>query len=115
MHDFFRVPTLRGSDHEMSRFFILGSALTVATAMAACSTPESATSLDPSGPPKVRQVFMTENIIDSPGNPPQVQSALAFGDHPDMDRINPMDDRTVTDAYVQVSNKIRIVVGRLLV
>jgi hypothetical protein len=99
----------------MSRFTLLGSALLVATAMGACSTPESATSLDPSGPPKVRQVLMTETLIDSTGASRSVPQSIAFGDHPDIQRITPGDDHVVTGAALGNSNHVRVVVGRLLV
>jgi hypothetical protein len=96
----------------MSRFLILGAVLAAA---AGCTEVEGATDLHVDGPPMIRQVFMNEVITSSSGTIRPVK-AIAFGDHPDFDRIeNELDDRVVTTGDVLTTNKIRVVVDELLV
>jgi hypothetical protein len=77
-----------------------------ALAPAACDTPESATSLNPAGPPMIQQVFMHEP--DATG---RIElGVLAFGTHPDVPAARV---RSVTRA-APLGQSIRVVFDELL-
>lgn len=89
---------------------ILGFGL--AAFVAGCSNNvDSPTELNPSGPPMIRQVIMTELITDAQGVTRNALS-MAFGSHPDFD---PNDDGVVTNGLVGSAQRIRVVVDELLV
>ncbi len=100
--------------------FALPGMMLLSTALVAgpgCTEPTSETSLNPEGPPRVLQVFVrepTENAADydfcasySPDCP-----QLAYGNHKDIP--TDFDDRTVTNAIVDNSQRIRVVIDELL-
>ncbi len=89
----------------------LGCLLGLAAVPACTSDIESATELNPAGPPMVRQVIMTEQVTDSSGVTRNTAS-LAFGSHPD---FNPNDDGVVTNGIVGTAQRIRIVMDELLI
>ncbi len=73
---------------------------------AACEVPESATSLNPEGPPMIQQVFLTEP--DATGRP---ETVLAFGTHPAVpdERIRP------ATRALPAGQTIRVVFDELLI
>jgi hypothetical protein len=56
-------------------------ALTLATTMVACSSTDSATNLNPAGPPMIQQVRLFENVTDAAGIV-RTNPVFAFGTHP---------------------------------
>jgi hypothetical protein len=80
---------------------------------AACTDLDSATNLNPEGPPMVRQVRLREMFLDASGNlNERLSPVFAFGNHPQVtseDQAHP-----VTSAKA-VGNKLRIIVDELLV
>jgi hypothetical protein len=80
---------------------------------AACTDYDSATNLNPEGPPMIRQVRLHEMYRDASGNlNERIGSVFAFGTHPQVtteDQAHP-----VTTAKA-VSNSLRIVIDELLV
>jgi hypothetical protein len=64
----------------------------------------------PEGPPEILQVFARERV-DVEGAI-ELQSRLAYGDHPDIDRE--LDDREVSAAVARDDQRIRVVFDRLL-
>lgn len=82
----------------------------VVAALAACTDPESATDLQPEGPPMILQVRLTEKYLDS-ANTPRARTVFAFGTHDDAE---PEEEHPVTTA-VAAANALRIVMDELLV
>lgn len=80
-------------------------------ALGACGEGESATDLNPEGPPMVRQVFMDEAFVNSGGSR-QLRRVLAFGTHPDAD---PNTIKAVTTAIADSGQNIRVVFDELLI
>jgi hypothetical protein len=80
---------------------------------AACTDLDSATNLNPEGPPMIRQVRLSEMYRDASGNlNERIGPVFAFGNHPQVtteDQAHP-----VTSAKA-VSNKLRIIMDELLV
>ena len=80
---------------------------------AACTDYESATNLNPEGPPMIRQVRLAEMYLDASGNlNERLSPVFAFGTHPQVtsdDQAHP-----VTSAKA-VSNKLRVIIDELLV
>lgn len=89
--------------------------------LTACSGEESATVLNPEGPPMVRQVFVEEKQFFDEGNA-RVRFGLAYGDHPDIplpsESSSDGDDRVVRDAVAFGLNetplRMRVVFDELL-
>jgi hypothetical protein len=97
----------------MQRLTFAGGALTFALVMSGgCTETGSATELVPEGPPMVRQVFMTETLVDPATGLARAARSIAFGDHPEFDEN---DDRVVETGAVASTNKVRIVVDELLI
>jgi hypothetical protein len=94
----------------MSRPIRVGSLFLAAAIAAAtgCGDVESATELNPEGPPRVRQVFMFENVDN------RSVRALAFGSHDEFAAANSTDDGQVVAATVAANSRIRIVMDELL-
>jgi hypothetical protein len=94
---------------------LLGAGMAVLLA-AGCDERGRSTELNPEGPPRILQVFMTERIFTTgpSGNTITVtrENQLAFGDHPD---IPDTDDREVSNAVARGNQRIRIVFDELLV
>ncbi len=82
--------------------------LAIASA-AACTDTESATSLNPAGPPMVRQVRLKEDFIQS-GNIHD-RRVFAFGTHPN---ATADDEHAVTTAAA-LDNSLRIIIDELLI
>src|SRR5688572_2703276 len=97
----------------MYRLTRLGSVLLLGATFGACNAVDSATDLNPEGPPQVRQIFMSEQITD--GAVVRPVKALAFGEHPDFAAQNPGDDGSVETALAKPSQRLRIVVDELLI
>lgn len=76
---------------------------------AACTDTESATNLNPNGPPKIEQVIMTDSTIDMAGNENDAR-IFAFGTLPGVD---PAIEHPSTSAAV-VQQRMRIVFSELL-
>lgn len=94
----------------------LSCAVIAAIAVIGCTSTESATDLNPEGPPMIRQVRMFEKYID-PGPPPRERSqrVFAFGTH---ELADPSEVHEVTSASAlngAVGNPIRIIMDELLV
>jgi hypothetical protein len=80
---------------------------------AGCSGPGDP--LETDGPPRILQVLARERVAvtDDEGHEHiELQSRLAFGDHPDIDVEH--DDRVVAEAVARDGQRIRIVVDELL-
>ena len=80
---------------------------------AACTDLESATNLNPEGPPMIRQVRMKEMYLDASGNLNERATPIfAFGTHPQVtsDELA----HPVTSAK-SIGNKLRIIMDELLV
>lgn len=81
--------------------------------VAACTDLESATNLNPEGPPMIRQVRLREMYVNASGNlVERPQPVFAFGTHPQVvseDQAHP-----VTSAK-SVDNRLRIIMDELLV
>jgi hypothetical protein len=97
------------------RSFVLG--LTVLAATGACSDDESKTTLNPEGPPMIRQIFMDERVmVDTNGDGvPDVErtrTQLAFGHHDDI-RLEDDPQDGVSNAIAS-GNKINVVIDELL-
>lgn len=86
-------------------------ALIVAAAAIAsgCEVPESATDLHPEGPPKIQQVFLSENYTDDLGTIRR-RPIVAFGTHASMDT----DATHATTTAATASQSIRVVFDELL-
>ncbi|HWO20158.1 MAG TPA: Ig-like domain-containing protein [Kofleriaceae bacterium] len=80
------------------------------TAGAACTDTDSATNLNPAGPPMVRQVRLTERYLDS-SMTTRDRVVFAFGTHPLAD---PSEVHAVSTALA-VGNHLRVIVDELLV
>lgn len=80
-------------------------ALAVLAPAAACDSPESATSLNPAGPPMVQQVFMREPDVTG-----RIGTVLAFGNHADVTEAN---THAVTRA-APLRQSMRVVIDELL-
>jgi len=84
-------------------------ALAASIAVAACSTPTSATDLHPEGPPMIQQVRLKETY--TAGSSTGLERVVfGFGSHPD---AAPADEHPVTTASAN-GNKLRIIVDELL-
>jgi len=97
----------------LSRFACVGLATLVATA---CTDTESATNLNPEGPPMVRQVRLFERYLDD-GMPPRERTrrVFAFGTH---ELADPSEVHEVTSAAAfngGTLNPMRIIMDELLV
>jgi hypothetical protein len=80
---------------------------------AACTDLDSATNLNPEGPPMVRQVRMREMFQDAAGNVNErLSPVFAFGTHPQV--TTEEEAHPVTSAKA-VGNKLRVIVDELLV
>lgn len=76
---------------------------------AACTDTESATNLNPAGPPMIEQVIMTDSVIDMSGNENDAR-IFAFGTLPGVD---PAKEHASTSAAV-AQQRLRIVFDELL-
>ena len=87
----------------------------VTVAAAACTSNDSATNLNPAGPPMIEQVRLNENVADATGAV-RTNRVFAFGTHP---QALQTEEHEVTSAQAGgLSNKInaiRIVIDELLV
>lgn len=92
-----------------SRFLIAGVVASLAF-HAACTDTESATNLNPAGPPMIEQVVLTEAQIDMTGNENDAR-IFAFGTLPGLD---PNMEHAVTSAAV-TGQHLRIVMDEILV
>jgi len=93
----------------------VGALLLLGTA--GCGEEDSKTTLNPEGPPMVRQVFMDERVqIDTNGDgtpdAERTKTQLAFGKHPDISLDDDPQDG-VSNALA-LNNKVRIVIDELL-
>lgn len=79
-------------------------------AAAACTDTESATDLNPEGPPMIRQVRLKERFIDSQMTV-RDETVFAFGTH---ELADPSQVHAV-DTAVAVGNRLRIIMDELLV
>jgi hypothetical protein len=77
---------------------------------AACTDTDSATNLNPEGPPMVRQVRLSERYIDSSMSV-RDRIVFAFGTHPLAEAI----DAHAVDQAIATGNRLRIIVDELLV
>jgi hypothetical protein len=80
-----------------------------------CEAADSGEGLVPDGPPQILQVFARERVAgtDDDGNEVvNLESRLAYGDHPDIDAE--ADDRAVDAAVARDGQRIRVVVDELL-
>jgi hypothetical protein len=90
----------------------------LAVAVTGCSDIDTATNLNPEGPPEVLQVFVLEPVDDPNyalcprANRPSCPQ-LAYGDHPSVPVL--YDNRAVTQAHPGASQRLRIVMDELLV
>jgi hypothetical protein len=94
----------------------VGALLALALA-AGCDDPKRTTELNPEGPPRVLQVFMTEKVTTSTGAVRIRPNQLAFGDHPDIADPSQSvdgDDREVNNAVARGNQRIRVVFDELL-
>jgi len=91
-----------------SRFGI-AFALVSLVATAACTDTESATNLNPDGPPMIEQVVLTEAVIDMSGNEND-NRVFAFGTLPGLDASQ---EHAVSSAAV-TGQKLRIVFDEIL-
>jgi hypothetical protein len=92
----------------ISSRFAITCALAI-SATTACTDTESATNLNPGGPPMIEQVLMTESIFDATGNSNDSR-VFAFGTLPGLDASQEHD---VTSAAV-TGQKLRIVFDEVL-
>ena len=90
-----------------SRFGMVCALL--ALAVTACTDTESATNLQPDGPPMIEQVIMTEAVIDSAGNETD-NRVFAFGTLPG---IQASQEHSVSSAAI-TGQKMRIVFDEIL-
>jgi hypothetical protein len=97
----------------MYRWTRLGCVLLLGATFGACNAVDSATDLNPEGPPQVRQIFMSEQITE--GTVVRSVKAIAFGEHPDFTAQFPGDDGSVETAVASPSQRLRIVVDELLI
>ena len=91
-----------------------GCVAALALASVGCEDLKSATELNPTGPPMIRQVFVTEKVTtttDTGGTVTRTLPQIAFGTHADF----PEDDGKVENALASDNQKIRIVIDELLV
>jgi hypothetical protein len=80
---------------------------------AACTDLDSATNLNPEGPPMIRQVRLSEMYQDASGNlTERLSPVFAFGNHP---QVTSDDQAHPVSSAKAVSNKLRIIVDELLV
>lgn len=90
-----------------------GAVLGLSLVVLACGEEESATELNPAGPPMVQQVFVQEKTTAT-----RERFQLAFGDHPDIplpdDDPAFGDDRMVVNAVARGTAKIRVVLDELV-
>jgi hypothetical protein len=77
---------------------------------AACSNTDSATDLNPEGPPMIRQVRLAERYLDS-AMVARTRTVFAFGTHElaDPTEVHPV------DTALAVGNRLRVVMDELLV
>jgi hypothetical protein len=95
----------------MAKFFRLVLATSALVPLATgCETPESATGLNPEGPPMIQQVFLEELTTDVNGAPAQSR-ALAFGSH----EAFPMERTHAVTSSIVVNQRLRVVVDELLI
>lgn len=81
------------------------------TIVPACTDYESSTSLNPEGPPKIRQVRMKETYVIQGSTDTSTRRVFGFGTHPDALEI---EQHPVTSATLQMQS-FRIVMDELLV
>jgi hypothetical protein len=80
---------------------------------AACTDLDSATNLNPEGPPMVRQVRLAEMYLDASGSlTERLSPVFAFGTHP---QVTSADQAHPVTSAKAVSNKLRVIVDELLV
>lgn len=75
-----------------------------------CSDLESATDLNPQGPPMIRQVLLTERYVDSAGAS-LTRPVIAFGTHPDATA----NEQHPSIAAITSGQRFRVVIDELLV
>jgi hypothetical protein len=92
----------------ISSRFAIACALAI-SATAACTDTESATNLQPDGPPMIEQVLMSEAVFDASGNEDDPR-VIAFGTLPGLDAA---DEHAVSSAAV-TRQKLRIVFDEIL-
>jgi hypothetical protein len=101
----------------MSRF---GIALLVSFVVSGCTDLDSATNLNPEGPPMIRQVRLTESAANAAGTLVK-RNVFAFGTHTlaatsDYPALGP---NSMTTAAAMISNstpqKVRIIMDEILV
>src|SRR5262245_50029841 len=91
----------------------IGIACVAAFVASACTDLNSATNLNPDGPPMVRQVRMNEKYVNAMGQlVDRVQPVFAFGTHPTV--TTPDEAHDVTSAKA-MGNKLRIIMDELLI
>jgi len=87
----------------------------VATIAAACTSNDSATNLNPAGPPMIEQVRLNENVADSAGTV-RTTKVFAFGTHP---LAAEAEQHEVTSAQAgglnMKVNSLRVIIDELLV
>lgn len=88
----------------------LACAALAIVAGAACTNPDSATDLNPEGPPMIRQVRLAERYLDS-AMVARTRTVFAFGTH---ELADPADVHPV-DTALAVGNRLRVVMDELLV
>jgi hypothetical protein len=92
----------------ISSRFAIACALAI-SATAACTDTESATNLQPDGPPMIEQVLLSESIFDAAGNADDSR-VIAFGTLPGLDAS---DEHEVSTAAV-TKQHLRIVFDEIL-
>src|SRR5262249_38267255 len=107
------APAMKGSSEPMisSRFGI--ACVLASLTVAACTDLDSATNLNPEGPPMIRQVRLKEKYQDATGVlTDRAAPVFAFGTHPQI--TGPDEAHAVTSATA-IGNKLRVIMDELLV
>ena len=92
-----------------SRF---GIACAVALVASACTNMDSATNLNPEGPPMIRQVRMNEKYLNGSNVlVDRTETVFAFGTHPD---VTSDDEAHHVDFARAMNNHLRIIMDELL-
>jgi len=94
----------------LARFAPAGALLASLLGVAACTDTNSATNLNPDGPPMVQQVRMNEEFVDSSGTTNQ-RRVFGFGTHP---MATAEEEHAVTTALA-TGQDLRIIIDELLV
>jgi len=89
----------------------IGIGVAIAVALTACGDTTTNTSLNPEGPPMIRQVFALELVMD--GAILRQSQQLAFGTHPDI-TVDTDNGDGVTNAVALGGQRIRVVLDELI-